>query len=152
MEKENKRIVYFAGAMRGDRTMEKTFHEIIAFLKENGVIVLTEHILDKNADVKNSPEHIEKRDIAWLDEAAYVIAEISGASTGVGREIEYARTKEHFGKTPAKILCLYHLDREYFASSMVRGMNPERYPNVFVKAYRDIEGAKEIVRSFIGVS
>ncbi len=132
--------------------MEMTFREIIAFLKESGLIVLTEHISDRDADVKNSPEHIEKRDIAWLDEAAYVIAEISGASTGVGREIEYARNKHHFGKTPAKILCLYHVDREYFASSMVRGMSPERYPNVFVKAYRDIEDAKEIIRDFIGIS
>lgn len=143
------KIIYFAAAMRGDRAMETTFHELIAFLKESGLVVLTEHMLDKNHDTKNSPEHIEKRDIAWLDEAAYVIAEISGASTGTGREIEYARTKKHFGKTPANILCLYHIDREFSASPMIRGMTPDRYPNVSVKSYRDIEQAKEIIKRFL---
>ena len=51
---------------------------------------------------------MERQDIEWLDQATHVIAEISGVSTGTGREIEYARTKGVLGKTPAKILCLYH--------------------------------------------
>ena len=90
--------------------------------------------------------------IAWLDQATHLIAEISGASTGVGREIEYARTKSHFGKIPAKILCLYDIKREWYASPMVRGMDPDPYPNISVRSYTDVENAKEVVPEFIDFS
>jgi hypothetical protein len=96
-------------------------------------------------------EDVEQQDIAWLDQATHVIAEISGASTGTGREIEYARTKGGFGKVSAKVLCLYHTEREFFASPMVRGMTPDRYPNVAIRSYADVVEAKSLIKDFLEV-
>lgn len=151
-------LVYFAGAIRGDRVLAPVMREIVAFVQSLGFRVLSEHVAadDPIATQKIGQgkgellaEDIERQDIAWLDEATHVIAEISGASTGTGREIEYARTKGHLGKTPAVVLCLYRQDRESFASPMIRGMTPDRYPNVTVCSYRDLDEAKALIQRFL---
>lgn len=155
------KVVYFAGAIRGDRVLATTFQEIIEFIKRSGFTVLTEHVgaddpiesfANKIGKHKGelSAEDIEKQDIEWLDRATHVISEISGASTGTGREIEYARIKGELGKTPAKIFCLYRRDREFWASPMVRGMTPDRYPNVLVRSYGEVEEAKKLIKEFLG--
>jgi len=51
----------------------------------------------------------------------------------------------------AKVLCLYHKDREFFASPMIRGMTPDRYPNVTVRSYADIAEAKSLIKKFLEV-
>src|SRR3989344_1849154 len=153
--------VYFAGAIRGDRIVADTIKYLIDYIKINLQIpVLSEHVGSENPveefarKIKKSiddllAEDIETQDIQWLDQSTHVIAEISGASTGTGREIEYARTKDHFGKIPAKILVLYHREREYSASPMIRGMKSEKYPNVTVKNYDTLDEAKDIVKDFL---
>ncbi|MBS3080417.1 hypothetical protein J4221_03020 [Candidatus Pacearchaeota archaeon] len=155
--------VYFAGAIRGDRSLAETIISLIRYIKEDlGCLVLTEHVGSERPVEKFAKkigksmeellaEDIESQDIYWLDQCSRVIAEISGASTGTGREIEYARTKGYFGKIPAEVLCIYRLDREYFASPMIRGMRRDRYPNVSVRSYRDLVEAKQIVRDFLEI-
>ena len=156
----NKKIVYLAGAIRGERIMEKIIKDIVAYIKNLGLQVLTEHVgaddpiasfADKIGKTKKdlTAEDIEEQDIQWLNQATHVIAEISGASTGTGREIEYARTKGDFGKVPAIILCLYQIEREFYASPMIRGMSNNRYPNIIIKSYIDINQAKEIINEFL---
>ena len=152
--------VYFAGAIRGERRFKKVFHELIAYIQSLGFEVLTEHVgrshpiayqakkLDEKVE-ELTAEQIEQRDIVWLDSATHVIAEISGASTGTGREIEYARTKGQLGKMPARILVLYVHDREFYASPMIRGMTPDRYGNILVKAYTTPEEAKKYIKDFL---
>lgn len=160
MGNKNEKIVYFAGAIRGDRTMANTIQETVRYIKGLGFLVLTEHVgtddpietfAGKIGKTKESltAEDIEKQDIQWLDSATHVIAEISGASTGTGREIEYARTKGELGKTPAQILCLYHGDREFYASPMIRGMNRDKYPNVRVEKYKDLGEVKIKIKGFL---
>ena len=155
-------VVYFAGAIRGERTVAAIMLELVRFIQDLGLPVLTEHVVaedpigtlsDKIGKTKDglSAEDIERQDISWLDQATHVIAEISGASTGTGREIEYARTKEHFGKTPAKVLVLYQSEREFFASPMIRGMTPDRYPTVTIKPYATVEEAGAIIRTFLDI-
>jgi hypothetical protein len=160
MENKIDKIVYFAGAVRGDRVMIDTIKEIVAYIKEIGFPVLTEHVgtddpntilagkIGKTKETLTA-EDIEKQDIMWLDQATHIIAEISGASTGAGREIEYARMKSNFGKMPAKILCLYQIEREFYASAMIRGMDNNRYPNVIVESYKNTIEAKEIIQKFL---
>jgi hypothetical protein len=160
MSNGDKKIVYFAGAIRGDRAMADTIKQTIFYIKELGFPVLTEHVgtddpiatfagkVGKTKDTLTAAD-VEKQDIAWLDQATHVIAEISGASTGTGREIEYARTKGELGMTPAQILCVYHGDREFFASPMVRGMSRKKYPNVRIKKYTDAAAMKKIVKDFL---
>jgi hypothetical protein len=154
-------VVYCAGAVRDDRTMAEALREMVRFVQSLGIRVLSEHLGHENPILafahkightgSEPPAHaIERQDTAWLDQATHVIAEISGASTGTGREIEYARTKGEFGKTPAKVLCLYHREREFHASPMVRGMTADRYANVSVRAYSDLEEMKAVIQEFLG--
>lgn len=160
MENQGKKIVYFAGAIRGDRAVANTFREVIKFIQELGFKVLTEHVgtddpiatlAGKFGKEKKdlTAGDVEKQDIEWLNQATHIIADISGASTGTGREIEYARIKGMLGKVPAQVLCLYRKDREFYTSPMIRGMNRERYPNVLIKSYSNIEEMKPIVRDFL---
>jgi len=159
---QNSKVVYFAGAIRGDRSLAYVMREIVEYVQSLGLIVLTEHVIAddpiatlagkvEKEKVDLLAEDIERQDIAWLDQATHVIAEISGASTGTGREIEYARTKGYFGKVHAKVLCLYHAEREFFASPMVRGMTPDRYSNVVIKSYTDSEEVKLLIKKFLEV-
>jgi predicted house-cleaning noncanonical NTP pyrophosphatase (MazG superfamily) len=146
---QDKPIVYFAGAIRGDRIAATTMRKLIVSVQDFGARVLAEHVASTNP-VDNLPAAaIERRDIAWLDQATHVIAEISGASTGTGREIEYARTKHKMGKPRAKILCLYQREREFYASPMIRGMTQDRYPNVEVRSYKNINEAQRLIRDFL---
>ncbi len=153
-------LVYFGGAIRGDRVVAREMRELIRFIQSLGVPVLTEHIasddpietfagkIGKSKEALTA-EDIELQDITWLDSATHVIAEISGASTETGREIEYARTKHVFNKVPCKVLCLYREDREWYASPMIRGMTPDRYPNVSVRSYTNIDEAKKLAAIFL---
>lgn len=160
MENKTDKIVYFAAAIRGDRIMSNIIKEIVRYIKKLGFSVLNEHVgaddpiatfAEKIGKTKDNliAEDIENQDISWLDRATHVIAEISGASTGTGREIEYARTKGNFGKIPAKVLCLYCVNREFYASPMIRGMDSERYPNVAIKPYENIDEVKMIIEKFL---
>lgn len=152
--------VYFAGAIRGDRTHAHIMNELISFIKNSGFNLATEHIgaEDPNKHLAESTkkekkflsvEEIESQDISWIDSATHFIAEVTGASTGTGREIEYARNKNYFGKTPAKILCIYLKEKEESVSAMVRGMKKEHYPNVDIMPYNSLDQAKDIVYNFL---
>lgn len=152
--------VYVAGAIRGDRSRAAVIRAFIEHIQSLGFTVLSEHLAAEHpnealAAVIGVPykdltvEQIEKQDINWLDQAAYVIAEVSGASTGTGREVEYARLKHTFGKTPAAILCLYQTSVEENVSAMIRGMTPDRYQNVTVRPYASIEEAKDVIKAFL---
>jgi hypothetical protein len=152
--------VYFAGAIRGDRTLGPLMKEMVRFIKEELEIpVLSEHVAEDNpqeafakkigkpvSDITD--RDVEKQDIAWIQASTHVIAEISGASTGAGREIEYARLKHLDGEIPAKVLCLYRADLQANVSRMITGMT-HSYHNVFVCGYANIEDAKSIIRLFL---
>jgi len=161
MDLKTKPNIYFASAIRGDSERAgQSVILLIQWLKESGFTVLNDHIGDDDAieafarkigKIKENltAEDVEKQDIDWLNQAEYVIAEISGASTGTGREIEYARTKGKFGHRPAQILCLYNQKDEFFASPMIRGMTADRYENISIVSYNDIECAKKIIKKFL---
>lgn len=152
----DKPVVYFAGALHGSRVTSGEISHMIGFLKRHGLTVLTEHIAEPNhrsAFARKvgkerhglKPADIESQDLAWLNRATHVIAEVTDASTGTGREIEYARLKGRLGHVPAQILCLYRGNLAEQVSWMVLGMTPDRYPNVQVISYRSlIDGVLKI--------
>ncbi len=154
-------LVYFAAAIRGDRAMANLVLDLINFIRQDlSIIVLTEHLASSDPNLVLATKlgkekinltvvDIENQDITWLDSATHFIAEVSGASTGTGREVEYARVKEHFGKVPAKVLCIYQIDKEAQVSAMIRGMSRESYPNVQVESYKDLFEAKDLIRDFL---
>ena len=157
----DKKVVYFAGSVRGDRCAVKTMKFLIESIQAEGIPVLSEHIIADNpakALLKKAKEKkmteaetIEHQDMAWLNQANHVIAEVSGASTGTGREIEYARLKEQIGEKPTKILAIYLKRRELLVSAMILGMKSDRYPNVAVRPYETEKEAWGIIKEFLGV-
>ena len=96
--------IYFSGSIAGGRKYLNIYKKIVAYLKEKGHHVLTDHIIIDNIfefETKLKPEEIYQRDIDWLNECNVVIAEVSNPSLGVGYEICYALER----KIP--ILCIY---------------------------------------------
>ena len=112
--------IYFAGSIRAGREDQELYHELVQSLRRYGQ-VLTEHVgeptLTQLGDDGPSDREIFERDMRWLAEADFVVAEVSTPSLGVGYELGRG---ESLGK---RALCLYR-DREgRKLSAMVSG-NP----------------------------
>ena len=96
--------IYFSGSIAGGRKYLDIYKKIVAYLKEIGHHVLTDHIVIDNIfefESKLKPEEIFQRDIDWLNECNVLIAEVSNPSLGVGYEVCYALER----KIPT--LCIY---------------------------------------------
>jgi nucleoside 2-deoxyribosyltransferase len=110
--------IYFAGSIRGGRDDAALYQQIIALLRGHGE-VLTEHVGD--ADLTRVGENglhdraIYERDMAWLEAADAVIAEVTVPSHGVGYEIARA---EMLGKP---VLCLHRRYDGQRLSAMLAG-------------------------------
>jgi len=132
--------IYFAGSIRGGRDDKEVYRKIVNHLKKHGE-VLTEHIGSQDLSElgeKKSPQGVYQRDIAWIAEADFFIADVSTPSLGVGYEIAKA---EEMGK---KILCLYYNGRDERISAMVKGNS-----NLTVKEYKNIEEAFSYIDDFL---
>ena len=112
--------IYFAGSIRAGREDQELYHELIQGLRRYGQ-VLTEHVgeptLTQSGDDGPSDREIFERDMSWLAEADFVVAEVSTPSLGVGYELGRA---ESLGK---RALCLYRDREDRKLSAMVSG-NP----------------------------
>ena len=91
--------IYFAGSIRGGRVDAGLYARMIDFLKEQGHIVLTEHVghpeLNLLEQGKDGDGAIYAQDTGWLRDCDLLIGEVSCPSLGVGYELAYA---ERFGK------------------------------------------------------
>ena len=127
--------IYFAGAIRGGRDDKELYLKIINYLKEYGE-VLTEHIGDQSINTlgenDNKDNFIYKRDMGWLKECDFVIAEVTTPSLGVGYEIGRAI---EFNK---KVICLYRNTQDKRLSAMISGNK-----NLKIISYKDFEDLKE---------
>lgn len=133
--------IYFSGAISGGRDNLPVYQHVVARLKALGHAVPSAHVADPDvlsADGALSPREVYDRDVAWIDAADAMIAEISTPSLGVGYEIGYALGR---GK-PA--LCLYR--DGVFVSKMITG-HPS--PLLSVAAYRDEAELDRLVDAFL---
>lgn len=85
--------LYFAGSIRGGRVMQPFYAHIIQYLQNSGYEVLSEHV---GSELSSSGETLDEttiyqRDIAWINEADAVIADVTVPSLGVGYEVAYAQ-------------------------------------------------------------
>ena len=136
----NKVKIYFSCSISGGRKYLNTNQQIVKYLKEIDLTVLTEHIVTTDIlelEKQHTAEYVYKRDIKWIDGCNAMIAEVSNPSLGVGYEICYALT---IGKP---VLCLY--DEEIFLSRMITG---NTMPRLSVKAYSDSEW-QEYINIFV---
>ena len=131
--------IYFAGAIRGGREDVARYFEIIEQLGEYGQ-VLTEHI--GNAELTglgeiDDDQKIHDRDLAWLKQADYLVAEVTAPSLGVGYEIGKAT---EWGKP---VLCLFRPGEGRALSAMIAGCG-----GAVVREYRSKEELRDVFDDF----
>lgn len=89
--------IYFAGSIRGGRSLADLYRRIIEHIKLTD-IVLTEHIGCKDINLlekgRMQDAAIYNQDTAWLRESDMVIAECTNPSLGVGYELAYAESHQ----------------------------------------------------------
>ena len=92
--------IYFGFTVAGDRLNVEAARSMVACLEALGHEVLTRHLVNDDAraaDRSLGPQAVYERDMAWLRQCDFFIAEVSGSSFGVGFEAGYllgATTKQ----------------------------------------------------------
>lgn len=133
--------VYFACSITGGRRDELIYQKLVTSLQRNGHHVPT--ALLASPDVMPlegvvSPEDVYARDVRWITECDFLLAEVSTPSHGVGYEIGYALS---LGK---RVLCLYRQGCK--VSKMILG-NP--HPQLTVHPYESPEQAVQLLASYL---
>ncbi len=121
-------IVYFSCSITGGRIDQPVYATLVAWLTSHGHEVLTAHLARPEVMAEEAtvdPKVVYERDIAWVDAATVMVAEVSTPSHGVGYEIAYALM------TGKPVLCLAR--ESVKVSKMITG-NPKltfaRYESV----------------------
>lgn len=131
--------IFFAGSIRGGRSMLTEYMQIVRLIKNLGHTVVSEHVayagLEK-AEAKLTEEEIFKSDIKFIDECDCLVADVTMPSVGVGYEICYAVSK---GK---RVVCIYKEGAN--VSAMVLGNG--RVTNV---QYAEVEDLKKSLPSHL---
>ncbi len=117
--------IYFAASIRGGRDDVHYYEALIKELQKYGT-VLTEHVgLDSLTDKGETilgVQEIHDRDLAWVDEADILVAEVTNPSLGVGYEIAYALS------TGKRVIALFRTSSDKKLSAMIAGSrNIENY-------------------------
>lgn len=133
--------IYFACSITGGREFEAVYQDLTAALLADGHEVPTAHLAASSVmelEAVVSPSDVYQRDVAWIQNADALIAEVSVPSHGVGYEVGYALSA---GK---RVLCLAQQGRK--VSKMISG-NP--HPSLLVRTYQDNQEAIALVRQFL---
>jgi hypothetical protein len=134
-------VIYCSFPIRGEKPLLNIYNEVIKLISSLGHTALSELNEDfKPAAPLTDPE-IFTRDIKWIDMSKMLIAEVSGASTGVGFEIAYALYKK---KIPA--LALINNERKSEVSAMITGCSSNL---ITVTKYQDQDDLTKIIKDFI---
>src|SRR4030042_6858260 len=133
--------IYFACSITGGRQDELIYQKLVATLQEYGHHVPT--ALLASPDVMPlegvvSPEDVYARDVSWITECDFLLADVSTPSHGVGYEIGYALA---LGK---RVLCLYRKGRK--VSKMILG-NP--HPRLTIRTYDTPELAVDLLSAYL---
>ncbi len=114
----NSRKIYLAASISGGRNNLTAVRAIQSALEARGIAIVNDHIAADNiAEIESAytPGQIFHRDLAWIDAADQLVAEVSVPSLGVGYEIAYAL------QTGKPVLCLCR--RDVWLSAMIEGNN-----------------------------
>ncbi|XP_065769422.1 5-hydroxymethyl-dUMP N-hydrolase [Muntiacus reevesi] len=111
--------LYFCGSIRGGREDRELYVRIVSRLRRFGV-VLTEHVAAAEVDesgeeAAGGDRFIHDRDLAWLQQADAVVAEVTQPSLGVGYELGRAVALHK------PVLCLFRPQSGRVLSAMIRG-------------------------------
>jgi nucleoside 2-deoxyribosyltransferase len=131
--------IYFAGSIRSGRQDAALYYEIVQQLQQFGE-VLTEHVADTELGVLGQDIgdcKIHDRDLDWLRNSDYLVAEVTTPSLGVGYEIGKAT---EWGKP---VLCLYRPENGRLLSAMISGCQA-----AIVQTYQDAAELREVFGNF----
>ena len=133
--------IYFAGSISGGRDDHQLYRRIIDYLGKHGR-VLTEHIgnLGLSADGEKglSDEDIYRRDMAWLEMADIVVAEVTTPSLGVGYEMAAA------ARLAKPVLCLFRPRPGQRLSAMLAGN-----PHLTVREYQEWSEIPPLIDEYV---
>jgi nucleoside 2-deoxyribosyltransferase len=133
--------IYFACSITGGRKDELIYQKLVAALQQGGHHVPTAQLACPEVmplEGVVSPEDVYARDVTWITNCDFLLAEVSTPSHGVGYEIGYALSQ---GK---KVLCLYRKGCK--VSKMILG-NPN--PQLTVHSYDTPEQAVNLLNSYL---
>ena len=133
--------VYFSCSLTGGRADEAMYGAIVDWLLAAGHVVLTADLARPGVlsrEQAMAAGEVYARDMAWVEEAEVLIAEVSTPSHGVGYEIAFALM---WGKPT---LCLYRQDAR--VSKMILGNSR---PSLTLAAYADERAALAAVERFM---
>jgi 2'-deoxynucleoside 5'-phosphate N-hydrolase len=133
--------VYFACSITGGRQDELVYQKLVAALQAHGHEVPTALLASPDVmplEAVVPPEDVYARDVRWITECDFLLAEVSTPSHGVGYEIGYALS---LGK---KVLCLYRQGRK--VSKMILG-NP--HSKLSIHSYENPDQAVELLNAFL---
>lgn len=130
--------IYYAAAIWGNARDPKFNLELIEHIKRYGSVLSEQLFLP---DYKNK-EHLDRvaihnRDIKWIRQSKFVVAEVTGLSLGVGYELREAV------RTGKKVLALLNSSECSRLSAMISGA-----PGITVAEYQSIDQAKEKIDLF----
>ena len=131
--------IYFAASIRGGRDDWESYLEIVKQLRNYGT-VLTEHIGDPQLTAlgeTTSDRNIHDRDLSWLKDSDYLVAEVTTPSLGVGYEIGKAT------EWGMPVLCLYRSTDDRALSAMIAGCD-----GVSLREYKTIAELNDIFDRF----
>ncbi|XP_045397966.1 2'-deoxynucleoside 5'-phosphate N-hydrolase 1 [Lemur catta] len=114
-----RRALYFCGSIRGGREDQALYARIVSRLRRFGA-VLTEHVAAaelgaRGEEAAGGDRLIHEQDLAWLQQADVVVAEVTQPSLGVGYELGRAVALNK------RILCLFRPQSGRVLSAMIRG-------------------------------
>ena len=133
-------IIYCAGPIRGDTKYQNFYLEIVEFLESEKHTALAEISGKYNTSIPLTDKQIYKRDVKWIEGSKLMIAEISGASLGVGFEIAYALFQI---RIPVLALANAEVPK---LSAMISGCESDL---LSIKRYRDSDEMKMIIQNFL---
>lgn len=133
--------IYFACSITGGRQDELVYQKLVAALQSDGHHVPTALLASPDVMPLEGvvpAEDVYARDVRWITECDFLLAEVSTPSHGVGYEIGYALA---LGKS---VLCLYRKGRK--VSKMILG-NP--HPKLSVHTYDDPDQAVQLLTTYL---
>lgn len=131
--------IYFSCSLTGGRDDQPIYAAIVDWMLAQGHEVPTAHLAHPGVMTDEAtllPEAVYARDIAWVDAADALVAEVTTPSHGVGYEIAYAVCS---GKS---VLCLARDGVE--VSKMITGN-----PNLKFERYASSEEALRKIGEFL---
>ncbi len=130
--------IYFAASIRGGRRDEDIYRRLIDELRHHGAVQTEQVALPEDEERGMTDREIHGRDMAWLEDADVMVAEVTTPSLGVGYELANA---ERLG---LEILCLFRPSSGRRLSAMVAGS-----PRMRVVPYETIADAKDAIAAFL---